>query len=167
MAELVRQYFYLALLMRRPQDVSANELTLPFGLALSLVTYVITLAALIGIGPAVLRAVADLTLTGAALYVALYLTGKSARFAQSFGGYCGAVAIVNLAALPLYVGQGSRAAESVGLGDFVLLVWNLSLIGHVIRHTFEVRLPIGILYAFGYVLVITSLLASLLPPAGA
>ena len=89
MAELVRQYFYLALLMRRPQDVSANELTLPFGLALSLVTYVITLAALIGIGPAVLRAVADLTLTDCdgTPYTVHELCQKKASFMFTYAGW--------------------------------------------------------------------------------
>ena len=162
-SELVRQFFNLAFLMRRPQDVPAGESTLPIGVGMALVSYVLALAAPYGVGVALTRAVIDVGLTGGALWLALRLTGRSARFAQAFGGYCGAVAFVNLAALPVYLSATAEPEMRIGIADFVLLVWNLSLLGHVIRHTFEIRLPTGILCAFVYVIVLSGLLAGWAP----
>lgn len=162
LAELFRQFFYLAFLMRRPQDVRGGEATLFVGVSAGLLTYVLAAASLYGFGPALYRAVIDMTMTGIALWAALRLTGKGDRFTQAFGGYCGAVAFVNAVAIPVY-GTGNAVGGDVGFADFILLVWNLSLLGHVIRHTFEVRLPIGVLAAFVYVIVLTGLLGVIAP----
>ena len=149
--------------MRRPQDVPAGEMTLPIGVGLALSTYVMALAGPYGTGLALTRAAIDITLSGAAVWIALKLTDRLDRFAQAFGGYSGAVAFINLAAIPVYLSSTSSADGRVGLANFVLLVWNLSLLGHVIRHTFEVRLPTGILCAFVYVILLSGLLADLVP----
>lgn len=164
-AELVRQFFYLAFLMRRPQDVHAGEATLPIGVGLALLSYVLALVGAHGVGLALARAVIDIALTGGALWVALKLTDRVARFRQAYGGYCGAVAFINLAAIPVYLSSRASLEPSVGLADFVLLVWNLALLGHVIRHTFETKLPTGILCAFVYVILLSGLLADLVPIA--
>ena len=165
MSALLRQYFDIAFLMGRPQDLPGGERQMQVGLALGLATYVAALAGELGTGRALVLALLDVGITGASLYAALLLTSRTARFAQAFGGYCGAAAFVNLAALPIYLfGRDGSVDDGPSLAEFVLLMWTLCLLGHVIRHTFEVRLATSILAAFVYFLVMTSLIGSILPP---
>ena len=97
------------------------------------------------------------------LWVCLRAVGRQARFQQAYGAYCGAVSFANLAALAIYRSGAQSAAPALALGDFVLLVWNLCLLGHVIRHTFEIRMVPSIVAALLYVFLITNLMFSVLP----
>ena len=164
MSALLRQYFDIAFLMGRPQDLPGGERQMRVGVALAFVTYVLAVAAGFGLSRGLLLAVLDIGITGIVLHAALRFTGHPGRFEQAFGGYCGAAAFVNAAAIPVYLGQGGPDGAP-GFADFVLLVWNLSLLGHVIRHTFDVRLAVSILAAFVYVLVLTTAIESVLPDA--
>ena len=164
MSALLRQYFDIAFLMGRPQELPGGDDQMRIGIALALVTYVAALTSEFGASYALLLAVLDIGLTGATLWAALRLTDRPARFRQAFGGYCGAAAFVNAAAIPIYLfGDAGGVEGGPGFADFVLLVWTLCLLGHVIRHTFEVRLAVSILVAFVYFLVMTSVIGSLLP----
>ena len=49
------------------------------------------------------------------------------------------------------------------LADFVLLVWGLSLLGHVIRHTFETGMVLSIVVSFVYFVLLSSLISTFLP----
>ncbi len=167
MSGLLRQYFDIAFLMGRPQDLPGGEQQMRVGIALALATYVLALASPFGLSHALLLAVLDIGITGLVLRTALQLAGHAGRFQQAFGGYCGAAAFVNAAAIPVYLGQRTTLDTGPGFADFVLLVWTLCLLGHVVRHTFEVRLATSILLAFVYVVVLTAALDGLLPaPAG-
>ena len=160
MSALLRQYFDIAFLMGRPQELPGGEQQMRIGVALALVTYVVAIAGGFGLSRAVLLAVLDIGITGVVLRAALQLTGHPGRFEQAFGGYCGAAAFVNAATIPIYLGRGG---EGSGFAEFVLLVWNLSLLGHVIRHTFEVRLATSILVAFAYAVMLMLALDSVIP----
>ena len=169
MRELLHQYFNIAFLMGKPQDLPGGKEQLKIGVLMALVTYVMALAVPYGIFRALLQAAIDLGCTALALHVALSVMGKKPRFDQAFGGLCGASAFINLAAVPLYslrpqasAVQAASSSLSV-LADFVLLVWGLSLLAHVIRHTFEVSMVISVVISFVYFLVLSTLIASLIP----
>jgi len=165
--QLLKHYFNVAFLMGKPQDLPAGPSQLRVGIALALLTYVVALVIPLGVGRALLQASIDLGATGTTLWFALSLTGRSNRFEQAFGGLCGASAFINLAAAPLYLTRPGAASESGGslgvLPDFVLLVWGLSLLAHVIRHTFEVKMVVSVLLSFVYFLVLISLMSLMLP----
>jgi len=164
--QLLKHYFNIAFLMGKPQDLPAGESQLRIGIALALLTYVVALAVPLGVGRAFLQASIDLGATGTTLWFALSLTGRSNRFEQAFGGLCGASAFINLAAAPLYLTRPATASEAGGslgvLPDFVLLVWGLSLLAHVIRHTFEVKMVISVFLSFVYFLMLISLMSLIL-----
>ena len=165
MNELVRQYFNIAFLMGKPQDLPAGPEQLKIGFVLALITYVMALAVPYGIPQALMQAFVDLACTAAVLHIALHVLGKASRFSQAFGGLCGASAFINLAAVPLYMTrpQGLQDSSGGALADFVLLVWGLSLLGHVIRHTFEVSMVISILASFVYFVVLSTIITVFLP----
>ena len=168
MAELLRQYFRIAFLMGRPQDLPGGSAQMRVGIVLAFVTYVVALLDAHGIGRAVAHVLLDLGLTALVLYVALVASGHPGRFEQAFGGLCGASAFVNAAAIPIYLSRRSVVdgppSVTDALAEFVLLVWSLSLLAHVLRHTFELGIGTSIVIAFVFVLALVSLMGVVLPP---
>ncbi|MFK8076292.1 MAG: hypothetical protein AB8B84_06880 [Granulosicoccus sp.] len=168
MQELLRQYFNIAFLMGKPQDLPVGDAQMKIGIVLAFVTYVMAVAVPYGVALAAIQALLDLAGTGLIVWVALRQTGRLARFAQAFGGLCGASAFINVASLPIYMlrspSNATDAANGSALAEFVMLVWGLSLLAHVIRHTFEVRMTISVLIAFVYVFVWSSVIVQLMPP---
>jgi len=164
-AELLRQYFRIAFLMGRPQELPGGTAQLQVGLSLAFVTYMVALLGVHGFGSALVIALLDLGCTALALRVALSLVAHPGRFEQAFGGLCGASAFVNAAAVPIYLSRppADTVEQAPALAEFVLLVWSISLLAHVLRHTFDVRLGISIGIAFLYVLVLTTLVDAVLP----
>lgn len=153
--------------MGKPQDLPAGVAQMRIGIGLSALTYILALLVPYGLGRAVLQASIDLISTGLVLFIALLAVGHRARFEQAFGGLCGASAFINLAALPLYnlrpASVDASGTSLTVLADFVLLVWGLSLLAHVVRHTFEVRMVVSVLISFVYFIVLSSVIAALMP----
>lgn len=164
----MRQYFNIAFLMGKPQDLPSGAEQMKVGIAFALITYVLALAVPYGVFRAVVQALLDLACTAIVLHIALTALGKGARFQQAFGGLCGASAFINMAALPLYASRPEPGSVSAmgAFADFVLLVWGLSLFGHVIRHTFEVSLVVSIVISFSYFIVLSSIISAVLPAPG-
>lgn len=168
MRNLLQQYFNIAFLMGKPQDLPAGRAQLQTGVALALVSYVLAVAVPFGIERAFLQALIDLGCTGAAIWIALSIVGRTARFEQTFGGLCGASTFINLAALPLFTlrpDPSQAAMVTSTLADFVLLVWGLSLMAHVIRHAFEVRMFVSVVMSVAFFIVLSSVVASIWPIA--
>jgi len=138
--------------MGKPQDLPAGRLQLQIGVGLALFTYVLALALPIGLFRALLIGVIDLGCTGLLSYIALVLVGKTQRFEQAYGGLCGSSAFINLATIPMLNAWNSPVTDSAlkNLADFVLFVWVISLLGFIIRHTFEIRIAMSVLISFVY-----------------
>ncbi len=177
MRELLKHYFNIAFLMGKPQDLPAGNAQMQIGILLAFVTYVLALSGAIGFGRAAMQGVLDLAGTGVLAWFVLSQTGKLARLQQAFGGLCGASAFINLASWPIYsialnsqsITQGAQTEPSLvpALALFVMLVWSLSLIAHVIRHTFGVTMVVSILVAFVYVYIWSSVITTLVPAPAA
>ena len=169
MRDLLHQYFNIAFLMGKPQDLPGGQSQLQTGIVLAAVTYVLALVMTgsYGIGRAAIQAFLDLGGTGLVLWVGLSLVGHPARFPQAFGGLCGASMFVNLAALPLFAFRApagdAPGSSMVALSDFVLLVWGLSLFAHVIRHSFNVRMITSVLISFTYFIILTIIITAIMP----
>lgn len=134
------------------------------GVALAFVTYVMAMSQALGLFTALLQAVIDLLGTALILWLALYFTNRLSRMQQAFGGLCGASAYINLASLPIVMlRQSSAEVSSVGLVDFVMLVWALSLLAYIIRHTFEIKMVASIFIAYLYVMIWSSIINAVVP----
>ncbi len=165
--ELLKHYFNIAFLMKKPQDLPAGAEQMQYGIVFSFVANVLALVGFVGVGRASMLSLLDIVFSGLFLYIALMLTNRLPRFAQSFGGLCGASAVLYCAAIPMLWLTRPDANAEVGMlaqfAQFLLLVWSLSLVAHIIRHTFEIRLWTSVGLAFAYYIVISSLLDVVLP----
>lgn len=120
-------------------------------------------AASLGVGYLVLRGFRlsptpgpDLLLTLvfslAFVYGVLALRGMTNRFIQTATAFFGTDVIVSLVALPvlqLGTGAGSQSPVS-GLAMIGITLWNIAIIGHILRHALSASFAFGILIALGY-----------------
>lgn len=167
MSALLKQYFDIAFLMGKPEDLPQGNSQLYVAIVLNFLTYVLALVSFVGVGAAMMRAALDIGITSGVLYFALNLRTLLPRLQQSLGAICGAGAVLNLAAIPMLQLTEEPAGEPMSVigivAQFVLLVWSLSLVGHVIRHTFEVRLSTSIVAAVLYYLFIINVFGMVFP----
>jgi hypothetical protein len=165
--QLLKKYFDIAFLMGKPQDLPAGQNQLQIAIVLNFVTYVLALLRFDSVGKASLHAAIDIACIAALFYVGLSVTKQLARFNQAFGAICGANAILNLVGLLLFsltfdkdVATSPQMAQLI---FFVLMVWTLSLLAHVLRHTFNLRLFNSVMAALVYYLFILQLLSFISP----
>lgn len=167
MFALLKQYFDIAFLMGKPQDLPPGKDQLYLAILLNFVTYVLALISHVGLGKAALHAALDISITGLFLYFALMFTAKLSRFQQALGAICGAGAVLNFAGIPMLqltqTPVGQEPTKIAVLSHFVLLVWSLSLVGHVLRHTFNIRMSVSIVAAVIYYLFIITVFAVVFP----
>jgi len=98
--------------------------------------------------------VAVATLFAAAfLYALLALRGLQARFVQSATAIFGTDAVIGfpvvLLSFPIGA-QGPEQAPGAAAGILLLWGWHLVILGHIFRHTLELKLPLGLLLALAY-----------------
>jgi len=166
MVELIRFFVDVALLRRVPQDLPASPFLLKTLLALNLLLN-IPLAMTVFETPldAVLATLLELVATAALLFAGLQARGKSSRWEQSF------CALLGLGVLAAVVTIGYRALTALlgvpqlaGLLDLALFLWMMLAMAHVVRHTFEIPLPFGILIVFAYTMFVLGLIAQWFAP---
>lgn len=94
-----------------------------------------------------------LLLTLGFTYGILAFRGLKNRFIQTASALLGTDAIITVITLPLLHAAGSSIAQNAyilsamaGLG-----IWNLFIMGHILRHALSLPLPGGILVALGYI----------------
>ncbi|WP_157736460.1 hypothetical protein [Granulosicoccus antarcticus] len=153
--------------MGKPQDLPKGRGQLKIGIALAVVSYVMALAVPFGVERAFLQSLIDIGCTGLVIWLALSIVGHPGRFEQAFGGLSGASLFINMAAVPLFALRPASLEPGGGavgtLADFVLLVWGLSLMAHVIRHTFEVRMFVSVVMSLAYFIVLSTVIGSIWP----
>jgi hypothetical protein len=160
MQRIFKLFLDICLLRAGPQDVPA---------APSL--FLLTLLAYLGVGLATawpgngpLRAFAatvlDALVLAGVLRLALRLYGKPARFQQTFTAMLGCGTLFGVIGWPLLMALGPQLASGSGvqmglpvLALFVLMLWNITVNGHILRHAFERGMALGVLWSLLYLYV--------------
>ncbi len=96
-------------------------------------------------------------ITGAFLYGAVTAIGRAERFVQTATAVFGTDAIITLLALPIALTMTPEPRTVMTMGDLGLLVmgiWNIAILGHILRHALSVTMGIGVLVALGYTLAL-------------
>lgn len=156
MLKLLKIFANLCLLRANPQDLPVA----PLLTAATLVAY--TLAGLglslsdLGFARALLWAVLDTLVVVLLTHGALLLRHFPERLHQTLTALLGSGALLGLAAWP-FIGIQNSVLQ------FALLLWNLAVVAHILRHALSVPLGLGIIISFGYLLVELTVSAALAP----
>ncbi len=169
MLPLVKTWLNLCLLRKGPQDLPVSR----FLLGLSLCCYVLVslLVALpsSGIAEAVPLALVDVGMLTVFVLALLYLQSKTARINQTLSALAGSGSLMGLLALPLVLlvdtGQSAEQVPAALAGLWLsLLIWNLFVMAHIIRHALSSSFAIGLGAAVLYALVSMQMVTTLFPP---
>jgi hypothetical protein len=98
----------------------------------------------------------------------LYLLGKPQRISQTLAALTGSGGLLGLPALVLVLAAGPDPAESLSsTGWLLLLLWNLLVNAHIMRHALSVSLALGAGVSVMYMLVSTQVLLAAFPQLAA
>lgn len=165
--KLLNLFVDICLLRAAPQALPASTFLLLTVAVLSLITGVVVIGNHFA-NPllALLAQLLDLAVMALLVGGVLRLQGRLPRFYQSMTALFGSSVLLNLAVMPVQLLIGDDPAKSP-MGDvgvllfLILVVWGLVVIGHILRHTFEMRFSSGLLIAIAYFFVINALVQSL------
>jgi hypothetical protein len=167
--KLLTLFFDICLLKAKPQDVPASSVLL-------------VLTVLAGVGSEILfvglidkdltRAIAvgllDAVLMLGLLRFGLTMLRLPSRFTQTATAMFGSGIIINFIVLGVIQFLIASADGSFGqhLGSLLyvaVLIWGIVIMGHVLRHSFNLRLNGGLLLAVGYFFLVNSLIQTFVP----
>ena len=166
MLTLIRPFVSICLLRLRPQDLPASNLLL----ALATFTYVVitTVAhsALLPPADALLSGIVDSVLLCTLTLSLLYVCRRRGRAVQTLTALVGAGAVTTMVAIPflswrvsIMQAGGPAGVEMVGI--VVIVVWNLVVIAHVLRHALSISYLGGAVVAIVMYLLSSQILGAL------
>ncbi|HXK56931.1 MAG: hypothetical protein KDI74_05210 [Gammaproteobacteria bacterium] len=167
MGRLLNVFVDICLLRAGPQDLPGSHFLVLLTASLSLLTGTLVIVGTFGsLDTALAAQLLDILLLLGLLRLVLQLTGKSARFPQTASALFGSGVLINLVTMPLQLlGSADSPASSggglSGLFYLALVIWALVIVGHIIRHTLEIRIAAGIAIALGYFLIVNYIVQSL------
>ena len=165
---LVKTWLDLCLLRKGPQDLPASGFFLGLSLGCyALVSWLVASPSFGVMGAAGLALVDTGMLAGFVLLL-LYLQSKTERINQALSALAGSGSLMGLFALPLVLlvdpGQPAEQVPALLAGVWLLLlIWNLFVMAHIIRHALSSSFAIGLGAAVLYALVSMQVVATLFP----
>jgi hypothetical protein len=165
-------FFDICRLIKKPQDIPASK---------NLLTICLAVYGFLSIQLAVLSQPIDKAIFAGVLEVALIMIfslallqirGKSERWVQMVSALAGTGIIISIIAIPLYIFigiGGDDTATSGGIHAFGLLLlavlacWNITIMGHILRHALDINMFSAIILAISYIWIIFSFTAAIMP----
>lgn len=170
MQRLISLFVDICLLRSGPQDLPTSTVLLILALLANAAAGVLMLQVSTPPGTSVLIVLFDTVLMVAFVSIVLQLRGHPERRVQTITALGGTGMLFSLMNWPV-TGWWYRAKEAGAetgvplLALMVLLVWNIIVIGHILRHALDVSLPSGIGISLIYVLIAMSLIGVVFPAA--
>ena len=165
---LVKTWLELCLLRKGPQDLPASGFFLGLSLGCYALVSWLVASPSFGITDAALLALVDSGMLAAFVVLLLYLQSKTERINQALSALAGSGSLMGLFALPLVLlvdpGQPAEQVPALLAGVWLLLlIWNLFVMAHIIRHALSSSFAVGLGAAVLYALVSMQVVATLFP----
>lgn len=154
MLSLVRAFWRICILRLAPQDVPRSGVLL-------LLTALVNLALSVSINSlqlpfqyALLIALLEMGVLVGLTAALLYAFNRSARLPQTLTALMGSGAVIGAIVLAMFV----LLAELPALPRLAVFLWNLLVMGHILRHALNMHLVAGFFVAIGYAVVLRQLI---------
>lgn len=163
MIRLIQAFWRLCTFKMAPQDIPASNTLLTLTVAGYYFTGAIVLLLQWPAPQALLAALLDTVLFTVLCYVLLWSRTLGNRFTQTMTALAGSCSLLALIAVPLVYWQvqiGSTAEGAVSLPALLLFAWtgwNISVVGHVLRHALSTAYVLGLGLAAVYAYIILQL----------
>ena len=169
MFHLIKMFWDICAVKTGPQDLPTSNFLLGLVLLAYFVTGTVVAAIQWPFSQAVLAAVLDTAFLALLSRVLLWTRMLSGRFVQTLTALAGCGALMTVIATPLVLWQtwvGVTDANAPTLPSWLLMiwmVWNVVVVGHIIRHALSTVLPLGIGLAAVYAYITFELMRIILP----
>lgn len=169
MIQLIKMFWGICAVKAAPQDLPASSFLLGLALLAYLVTGAVVAAFQWPLSQAILAAFLDTVFLTVLSRVLLWARMLSGRFVQTLTALAGCGAVMTVIALPLVMWQsfvGVTDANAPTLPSWLLMIWmiwNVVVVGHILRHALSTVLPLGIGLAAVYAYISFQLMRIFLP----
>ncbi len=163
---ILKAWFSVCTFHLGPRDMPAAGVFFLFSIALYALASTVLLLPYETLPVAVLSGVVDTAMLLALTWILLTAHGLRARFLQTGAALAGTGFLFSLFALPLFLlrawtGDDSPLVLLVSLLLLALIIWNIAVMAHILRHAVAASFTVGILLAIGYVWLITVVLSTI------
>ncbi|MEJ2574548.1 MAG: hypothetical protein P8164_13340 [Gammaproteobacteria bacterium] len=169
MIHLIKMFWDICALKAAPQDLPASSFLLGLALLAYFVTGVVVAAVQWPLSQAVPAALLDTGFVAVLCRILLWTRMLSGRFVQTLTAMAGSGTVMTLIAVPLVMWQsfvGVTDATAPTLPTWLLMiwmVWNVVVVGHILRHALSTFLAVGIGLAVVYGYLTFELMRIFLP----
>lgn len=169
MIQLIKLFWDICAVKAAPQDLPASSFLLVLAVLAYFVTGAVVAAFQWPLSQAVLAAFLDTVFLTVLSRVLLWARMLSGRFVQTLTALAGSGAVMTVIALPLVMWQsfvGVTDANAPTLPSWLLMIWmiwNVVVVGHILRHALSTVLPLGIGLAAVYAYITFQLMRIFLP----
>ena len=162
---LIRLFLDIALFGKGPQDLPESRLLLFLVVLANLAVGIALSAMQSGWVEGALQSAVGVALLAAFLGTALYLSSKLPRFLQSATAALGCDTLIGAIAVPLlvWIRLVPEGAGVASLPLMFLMLWQVAMIGHILRHALSITFIAGFGLALAYTIVSYRIIMVLFP----
>ena len=162
---LIRLFFDICLMRKGPQHCPASDLLVGLVVGANLVVGVLLGLASSDGAAAMGQSLAGIVLLSVFLLAALHLSGKWARWPQTITAAFGADTLLSLIAgvFILMAELLPDAGPGVGMALLLLMLWQIAVLGHILRHALDLPVVAGMALSLAYFVVSYRILMTLFP----
>lgn len=162
---LIKLLLDICLFRKGPQDIPYSILLLSLTVLWNITVSVALGLIDMGVVQALMQSLLGLSLLLLFLVALLKLMQKRARFVQTLTAALASDALISsIAIFALTLGQ-SLTGQSAFLGFLLvfLMMWQIAVLGHILRHALSTRFLLGLALSFSYTLVVYRVMMSVMP----
>jgi hypothetical protein len=168
MTAIIRAFVSMCLLRMAPQQLPASVPLLGTVLAIDLVLSPFAMQYTYALPVAVMVVITDLVFLATFLNLALSLKRLRGRLVQTLTAIEGTDIVIMLVAwLPSHwfysLKQAGASTLLPALLLFFLMIWNVVVISHILRHALSTSMPAATTLALGYVILSAYIVSALFP----
>ena len=165
---IFRTFIRVCLLQSRPQDLPASSILLTLSLVIYTAVNVLLALYKITVIKALQASMLESLLVSAITFIILMLCRHGERWLQTLTALAGTGCIMSLLALPIFYGSTHTSADAflrvvIFLLYLGLLLWNVTVMAHILRHALDTTFAFGVIFALTYIFI-TSMLIDLVIP---
>ncbi|MDQ1363771.1 MAG: hypothetical protein QG652_1633 [Pseudomonadota bacterium] len=165
----LKQFFYICLMSKGPQDLPWSHQLLHVSLLAYLISGVLSMLDTTPFDQALLVMLVDLAVLLLYAWLCLQAFNKLSRFIQMATALAGVGTIFQLIAWPLlaYIdNQPETTASGLSIWLLFFVGWNLAVYAHIFRESFNVRMLSAFVLTLTYAVITVSVRQLLFPDAG-
>jgi hypothetical protein len=157
--KLLRIFVDICMLRAKPEDVPSSATLLSYTLAIYTLTSLALATSSLPLNKALLYAVTNTLVLAMLTHTLLLLRRFPARLTQTLMALAGTGTLFGMAGLPfVYLAELAPVL-------FSLLIWNVAVTAHILRHALSVSFMMSVVASMGYLFVAFAVTGALFPHA--